>query len=274
MTLPTIAFSTLACPEWPATEVVTRAAAFGYDAIEWRGGVDGHVGPRWPPADRARLRALLRDHGVASLAVTAYPSLVTPDPEARMAHVTDLIDHVHLAADLGAAAVRAFVGVIEDDAGIAELTERVIGALRPVADRARDLGVDIAIEPHDDFTRSEALVPILAALDHPAVGAIWELGNAWAAGEDPAVGGPALAPWIRYVQVKDGRGRGEAWRLTAIGEGEVPLLEAFRTLAGRGPIPPVSIEWERAWHPKLAPAEDALGPARSVVRGLLEQAID
>lgn len=273
MVLPPVAFSTLACPEWSAADVVARASALGYDAIEWRGGVDGHVDPRWTASDRALLRAQVREHGLTSLAVTAYPSLVTPDLVARAAHAADLIDHLHLAADLGAGAVRAFVGAIEDDASDAELTDRARSALAPVADRALELGVSVAIEPHDDFTRSETLIPILTELDHPSVGVIWELGNAWQAGEDPAVGGPALYPWIRYVQVKDGRGRGDDWRLTDIGDGEVPLLDAFRSLAARGPLPPISIEWERAWHPELAPAENALGPALAVVRALLGQAV-
>ena len=273
MTLPPIAFSTLACPEWSATETVRRAAALGYDAIEWRGGPEGHVNPGWSAADRRRLRAFMLEHGVAPLAITAYPSLVTPDPEARAAHVADLIDHLDLAADLGASAVRAFIGVIEDAASRPALIDRAIAALRPAADRALELGVSVAIEPHDDFARSETLVPILAALDHPAVGAIWEIGNAWEVGEHPDVGAAGLGPWIRYVQVKDGRGQGAHWRLTAIGEGEVPLLDAFRRLAAQGPLPPISIEWERAWHPELAPAEEALGPALAMVRALLEAAV-
>lgn len=273
MTLPPIAFSTLACPEWTPEAVVDRAASFGYDAIEWRGGPEGHVSPAWPAGRRRALRDRMADRGVAALAVTAYSSFVTPGARARAGHLDDLLRHLELAADLGAMAVRAFIGVVEDEASSDALVARAIDGLALAADRAADLGVAIAIEPHDDFARSETLIPILRGLDHPAVGAIWEIGNAWEAGEDPAVGGPALGPWIRYVQLKDGRGRGVDWRLTAIGQGEVPLRDALTILAARGPLPPLSVEWERAWHPELAPADVVLGPALATVRNLVWEAV-
>ena len=250
-----------------------RAATLGYDAIEWRGGPEGHVSPSWPAQRRRALRRRMVDRGVTALAVTAYPSFVTLDLAARARHRDDLLRHLDLAADLEAMAVRAFIGVIEDDVPSETLVARAIDGLAPVADRAADLGLIVAIEPHDDFARSEAIIPILRGLGHPAMGAIWEIGNAWEAGEDPAIGGPALGPWIRYVQLKDGRGRGVDWRLTAIGEGEVPLRDALTLLATRGPLPPLSVEWERAWHPELAPAAVALGPALAAVHQLVREAI-
>lgn len=274
MTVPPIAFSTLACPEWTAIEVVERAAAIGYDAIEWRGGPEGHVRVDWDARRRRDLRTRMADAGVTALAVTAYTSFVSADPGARTAQTEGLIRHLDLAADLGASAVRAFVGIVEDAAERPEVLARIVDALAPAADHAAARGVAVALEPHDDFVRSEALGPVLRALDHPAVGAIWEIGNAWEAGEEPAVGLAVLAPWIRYVQLKDGRGRGAAWRLTPLGAGEVPLHDALTALARRGPLPPLSLEWERAWHPELDPAERALGPALDAIRDLVHRALE
>lgn len=272
MIRPPIAFSTLACPEWTPDVVVDRAATFGYDAIEWRGGPEGHVSPAWPAGRRRALRNRMADQGIRALAVTGYSSFVSPDAPVRAGHLDDLLRHLELAADLGAMAVRTFIGVVEDDVSRDVLVARAIDGLSLALDRAADLGVAIAIEPHDDFVRADTIVPILRGLDDPAIGVIWEIGNAWEAGEDPADGGPALAPWIRYVQLKDGRGRGEDWRLTAIGQGEVPLGDALTMLAARGPLPPLSVEWERAWHPELEPADVALGPALAAVRKLVLEA--
>lgn len=269
---PTFAFSTLACPEWSSDRVVERAGTLGFDAIEWRGGPDGHVNPSLTGDGRAALRRRMSDAGVSALAVTAYTTFVRADPADRARQRDDLVAHLDLAADLGASAVRAFVGIVEDDAPADELVRRVVDGLRPAADHAAKVGVAIALEPHDDFVRSERLVPILRALDHPAVGAIWEIGNAWAAGEAPATGGPALAPWIRYVQVKDGLGSGDDWQLTSLGAGEVPLADAIAFLAARGPLPALSIEWERAWHPELDPADVALGPALETLRRMVAAA--
>jgi sugar phosphate isomerase/epimerase len=269
MERPLIAFSTLACPEWTPDEVVSRAAVLGYDGIEWRGGTEGHVSTSWPPGLRARLRRAMADAGVAPLAVTAYTSFVTPHVGVRASHRDDLIRHLDLAADLGAPPVRAFVGIIEDATPMTGLVDRACEALLPAADHAASIGVSIALEPHDDFVRAGDLALVLRAAVHPAIGAIWEIGNAWEVGEHPSEGGPILEPWIRYVQLKDGRGSGSSWRLTALGDGEVPLAPALALLAERGALPPLSVEWERAWHPELDPAEVALGPALATVRRLL-----
>jgi sugar phosphate isomerase/epimerase len=100
---------------------------------------------------------------------------------------------------------------------------------------------------------------------------IWDVGNAYAAGELPAETWPRLGGRLAYVQVKDGVGQGAAWRLTALGAGHVPLAEALALLR-RGPQPytgALSLEWERAWHPELEPAEQALPKGLGLLRRLL-----
>jgi sugar phosphate isomerase/epimerase len=266
-----IAFSTLACPEWDAETVVERASVLGYDSIEWRGGPDGHVNPSWTTRQRADLRARMADAGISALAVTAYTEFVLTDPAQRRASVRDLIEHMQLAADLGAPFTRAFVG-IADGGTLPEQVARAAEALATAADDARSLGVGIAVEQHDDFVRSERVAAVLRAVDRAEVGAVWDPGNAWSDGESPAEGIAQLGGWIRYVQLKDGSGRGDMWQLTRLGEGEVPLDAVVQSLAERGPLPPLSLEWERAWHPELDPADSALGPAQEMLRNLVRNA--
>src|SRR5262245_35100026 len=99
---PMIAFSTLACPEWDVATVLQRAVALGYDAIEWRGGPDGHVRTSWAKDERRGLRERMSDANLTTLAVTAYGPDVTAE--------------VELAADLGASFVRAFLTAPVDEA--------------------------------------------------------------------------------------------------------------------------------------------------------------
>jgi sugar phosphate isomerase/epimerase len=271
--VPPIAFSTLACPEWSPEEVVDRAAALGYDAVEWRGGDEGHVSTAWGDDRRAALRRRMDERGLAALAVTAYSVFTSPDTADREANREHLRAHIRLARDLGAPFVRTFLGFRIDDAGDDAMTARLAGAIAAVADEAVTLGVTIVIEPHDDFVDAPSVAAVLRALDHPAVGAIWDIGNAWEAGERPETGAAALAPWIRYIQVKDGRGRGAGWQLTRLGEGDVPLEAALTLVASNGPLPPISLEWERAWHPELDPADTVLGPSLRVIRSLATEAI-
>jgi sugar phosphate isomerase/epimerase len=271
--VPPIAFSTLACPEWSPEEVVDRAAALGYDAIEWRGGDAGHVSTAWPDGPRAALYRGMEQQGVRALAVTAYSVFTSPDADDREANRAHLRAHLRLAGDLGAPFVRTFLGFRTDDAGNDAMTARLATAIAPVADDAAALGVTIVIEPHDDFVEASSVAAVLRALDHPAVGAVWDIGNAWEAGEGPAIGAAALGPWVRYIQLKDGRGRGTGWQLTRLGEGDVPLSESLALAASRGPLPPVSLEWERAWHPELDPADVVLGPSLEGIRSLVTEAL-
>jgi sugar phosphate isomerase/epimerase len=254
---PTLAFSTLACPEWSAEDVVAQAAAIGYDAIEWRGGPDGHVSTGWSAPRRAALRGLMAEHGMSALAVTSYTDFVTRDARARSDAVDHLRRHLELAADLGASTVRAFVGIVDDDAPLPDLIERAVDGIAACVESAQATGVAIAIEPHDDFDTASSIAPILARLD-PSVGVVWDIVNAWGGGEDPGAGAKTIGDRVRYVQVKDARWVGGEWQLTPIGGGAVPLVEGLRALSASGPLPPLSLEWERAWHPELDPPEVAL----------------
>jgi sugar phosphate isomerase/epimerase len=268
---PLLAFSTLACPEWPALEVVERAATMGFDGIEWRGGPDGHAGTHLPASDRRAIRDAMDARGLSAIAVTTYTDLVHPSARVRKGSVDELLGHAQVALALGAPTLRAFPGARSDDAPDEALLDRFADALLDAAGRLEDTGISIAIEPHDAFMASESIAGLLARLDHPGVGAVWDAGNTWSIGETPDEGLAALGPWLRYVQVKDGIGRLPDWRLTLLGEGEVPLGRAIELLARDHPGLPVSIEWERPWHLELPPAEVALPRGLGHLRGLYDR---
>src|SRR4051794_13961230 len=99
---PLLAFSTLACPAREAAGVVARAAAFGYDGIEWRGGPEGTVRTSWDRARRGALRDAIERSGVHSVAVTSYTNLISGDAATRRESAAELIRHARLAADIGA----------------------------------------------------------------------------------------------------------------------------------------------------------------------------
>jgi len=267
-----ITFSTLACPEWPIETVIAKAAEFGYNGLEWRGGAQGHVQPSMSPAGKGALRRLSADAGLFALAVTAYTSFVSEDPNERQANVDELRRYADLAAELGARYVRAFVGELPPGVDSARMHGRIVECLEAAAEHARHNGVMIALEPHDHFVRSAAVEPILQRATHPALGVIWDIGNTYSAGEDPVEGFAVLSQRLCYVQVKDGQGRGADWRLTPLGGGEVPLKRAFEMLLASGYAGAFSVEWERAWHPELDPPEAALPAALRVVQRLLAEA--
>lgn len=265
-----ITFSTLGCPDWPVETVIERAAEFGYQGIEWRGGPMGHVNPAWPAAARTRLRRLMAEAGLFALSVTAYTSFVSPDRAQNAASVDDLKQHLELAADLGARYVRVFFGELAPNTALSTTYPSVAACIDAAAKHARRLGVGLAIEPHDDFMQFDTVLPILNRSTGPEVGVVWDVANNFAVGDDLAEAFRRLGPRIFYVHVKDGAGHWPDWQPTPIGEGEVPWLWAFAKLLGSGYSGPFSIEWERAWHPELDPPEIALRLARQTVQALVE----
>jgi sugar phosphate isomerase/epimerase len=264
-----ITFSTLGCPTWSVDTIVEQAAAFGYQGIEWRGGPDGHVTPALPAIERARLRRRVADAGLFALSVTAYTSFVSPNRDQNRASVDDLKQHLDLAADLGARYVRVFFGELIPNTDLTTSYPSVAACIDAAAKHARQVGVGLAIEPHDDFMQFDTVLPILNRACNPEVGVLWDVANNFAVGDDLGEAFKRLSTRIFYVHVKDGFGFWPDWQPTRIGEGQVPWLWALSKLLGNGYDGPFSVEWERAWHPELDPPEIALPHAYQTVRTLL-----
>jgi sugar phosphate isomerase/epimerase len=269
-----ITFSTLACPHWQIETIIAKATEYGYDGIEWRGGSQGHVQLDMPAAKKALLRQKCSDAGLMSLAVTAYTSFVSDFAEERQANVNELRRYADLAAELGAKYVRAFLGELPTGTNLdSSVYEKISDSLNAAAEYADSVGVEITIEPHDDFVRSTVVAPVFnQSQSHQALRVIWDIGNAFAAGEDPAEGFDLLKDRLAYVQVKDGKERGPNWRLCRLGEGDVPLNQAFELLLTNDYPGALSVEWEYAWHPELDPPEIALPAALRTVQELLAAA--
>lgn len=264
-----VSFSTLACPNWSIEKIIAKASEFGYDGIEWRGGPQGHVQPTMPTAQKTVLQEMLMDTELIAVAVTAYTSFVSHLAEEGQSNIDELRRYVDLAAELDAPYVRTFLGELPAGTNLdVVMYEKISDCLNTAADYANTVGVKIAVEPHDDFVRSSTIVPILNQVQHPALRVIWDIGNAFSAGEDPEEGFELLKNRIAYVQVKDGKGRGTEWQLCALGQGHVPLTRAFELLLAQGYEGALSVEWEYAWHPELDAPEIALPAALRTVREL------
>jgi len=266
---PRVTFSTLACPYWSVETIVERAQTMGYDGIEWRGGESGHVNPTWSSAQRAALRQRMRDANLFSLAVTAYTAFVSDDANELAANLADLKRHLDLAADLDASFVRVFLGELTTGQTRAQVYPRIIEALQTALPHAHQVNVGIAIEHHDDFVRTADIAPILHQITDARLGAVWDIANAYSAGEAPEQGAGNLQNRISYVQLKDGVGVHENWRLTNLGAGHVPLSRAIELLQRQEYRGAYSIEWEYAWHPELDPPDNALPRALAYARTLL-----
>jgi sugar phosphate isomerase/epimerase len=163
---------------------------------------------------------------------------------------------------LGVHRLRVFDGGKQADA--AEVTEAV-STLRWWQDLRRKHGwqVQVMIETHDSLLTAAAIRRLLAAA--PEVAILWDTHHTWRkGGEDPVVTWPAIRDRVVHVHVKDSISVPSAkhpFTYVLPGDGEFPLAPLLAALQADVYTGPVSLEWEKLWHPYLPPLEDALRAA-------------
>lgn len=257
-----VCFSTLGCPEWTLDQAIAAAARWGYDGIELRFVVGDEAlwaRPELSGPGLAATRRRLHEAGLSIPCVASRVSFDATDPSSRAAAADEALRLVDVAAGLDVRGIRVFgnriqPGATRDDteAWIAEGIERVRAVAWPA-------GVEVWLESHGDFARSDDLARVLARISPDGTGAVWDPGNAFETGELPAVGADLLGGRIRHVHLKDlVRRPGHAARPALMGAGEFPAADVLPCLARLDADTWLCCEWEKRWHPNIAEPEIAL----------------
>jgi sugar phosphate isomerase/epimerase len=272
-----LAYSTLACPGWSLEQAATAAVDYGYAALELRL-LDGAIIPADLPAEgRRRVRDTLRSHGLGLIGLGASTRFALPDPDERAANIAELRRYLQLAHELESPMVRTFGGTTPAGTSDEQAAAWVAESLEGLLDEAASLGVRIALETHDSFSRGEALARVFDRLPSPQLGAIWDVLHPLRHGEPIEATWAALGPRLLHVHIKDGRpdpgaARPEDWALTLLGEGDVPGAAIIALLRDGGYHGYLSVEWEKKWHPQLAEPEVALPQHAQVLHRWMEAA--
>ncbi|KUL34148.1 xylose isomerase [Streptomyces sp. NRRL F-4489] len=262
-----LAFSTLGVPGMPVEAVARLAAGSGYQGVELRAHPEEPVHPGLGRRERAAVRGVFAEAGVAVLAVAGYARVAAEcaGAAAEAALARELTGLVGLAADLGAPFVRVFPG------GGGRPPERAeadaVRRLAAVAPRAAEQGVRVLLETHDSHRTGAAAARIVAAVDHPAVGALWDVLHTRLGGEAPAATRAALAGHLGYAQVKDVASAEDLTPLP-LGAGVLPLAEVVAAL---GPAAGgwLCWEYEKRWYPEAAELPGLLAAGRAHLERLL-----
>jgi sugar phosphate isomerase/epimerase len=217
-----------------------------------------------PAPGRADVKRTLATAGLPIVAVDTSIRLLDPDL------CQDLRGFLELASEWESPVVRVFGGALPKSgrrrrAGL-ESAARVLEIHAPIAER---LGVAIGVETHDSFSASSVVAELLALVDSDSVGAVWDSHHPHRMGEQPEQVYRNLGGRLLLAQVKDARRapeRPDGWQLVLLGEGEVPVREMIGQLLEGGYRGPVSVEWEKRWHPEIESPETALPHHLAVLR--------
>ncbi len=254
-----LAFSTLGCPDWSFDHAAAQAAAHGYQALEVRL-YNGDIIPAdLSQTERSAIRQSLRQHQIAIIGLGASTRFAFPDAAERKANLDQLSAYIELAADLEVSMVRTFGSPGQISISMDDAINYVADALNAIAPTAERLGVTVALETHDAFCKGEAVAAVLAQVNSPAIGAIWDVHHPYRMGEDIETTWRLLGSRVKHVHIKDARRRSDGdWQLVLLGEGEVPCRQVVELLDREGYHGYLAAEWEKKWHPEIEEPEIAL----------------
>jgi sugar phosphate isomerase/epimerase len=251
-----LAFSTLAFPGTTLARAAALGSEYGYQGIELRL-IDGElIDPSMPTSARATVKQTVAAAGLPIVAVDSSIKLTGDNPGPELSRF------LKLASDWECPLVRVFGGGLSDDEWLRHrqlaAAARVLEASIPLAEWA---GVAIGVETHDAFSSAAQVAELLAMVDSPWVGAVWDSHHPHRLGERPSDVYALLGRRLLLAQVKDAKraaGSADAWQLTLLGQGEVPVREMLDLLTAGGYQGWISVEWEKHWHPEIEEPELAL----------------
>lgn len=257
----TIGFSSLGCPDLSLEEICALATRHHISAVELRalgGSLDlpEYLERRY--GSPAALAENLRGIAVSIASLDTSLRLMESTPADR----EKLLRFVPWAEAMGAPRLRVFDG---GQSCSQETLAHAIGVLGWWRDLRREHGwrTDLMVETHDTLLTTAAIQRFLAAA--PGTAILWDTHHTWKkGGEDPVLTWRSIGSSVCHVHVKDSLhvpGR-EPYVYVLPGSGEFPMGPLVAALQAGKFAGPVCLEWEKLWHPALAPLDEALTAAR------------
>lgn len=257
-----LTISTLACPDWALPQIVEACAAAGIAGIDFRG-LGGEI-------DVTRLReftldlgltmALLDEHGLRIPCFSTSVTLISPSAQRWQEMLDEAHRYAQLAGRTGTPFVRVFGGALPKGVTREEALATAQRHLRQIVKICRAHGTQPVLETHDDWSTSAAVRELLHEFDPAEAGALWDVEHTCRAGEAPGETAEALRRHIKHVHLKDSV-PGETKNVPKLlGEGDLPLADALRSLKAIRYDGWVCLETEKRWHPEVAPAPEVSVP--------------
>ena len=264
-----LSFSTLGCPEWSWSEIVSTAGDLGYDGIEIRGVARDIYAPDVPQfrqGGAARTRALLQEK---KLEVPCLASdCVLHLAPFRDRTVKELTAYIALARELGVPYVRVMGDNPQPWPGAPVDEDHVYGLASELAPLAADNGVTLLVETNGWYSNTAHLRKLLERIDHPGVAALWDVHHPYRYNSESAKETYAnIGPWIKHVHLKDST-LTDRVRYQMMGYGDLPLETFFDVLKEGGYDGFYSLEWVRRWDLTLEMPGIVFAQYISYMRGL------
>lgn len=237
-------FSTLGCPGWSFTEIISFASDIGFGGIEIRGVMDEMFVPAIDELSPDKIDATKQRIESLSLSIPCLTSACNLNDENVIEAAKAYVD---TASAIGAPYLRLL-----GDAGPAPsdgVRMKVLSFnLSEIADYAKSKGVMPLIETNGFFAKTRVLAALLGELGHDNIGVLWDIHHPYRFfGERPCYTVKHIGKYIKHVHVKDSVSDGKNVRYKMLGEGDVPVKDAIKELRAIGYEGFYSLEWVKRW---------------------------
>lgn len=246
------AFSTLAFYRASVEEIISIAKEAEINAIEVRlDDNDLFFGLENNELDRAI--KLLDENGITVCNIGTTIILIGYDADV----VENAKKCLEIAAKVKAKGMRVFLGYFfgKYSENRPDDYEGIVRALKEIAGFARDYGVEVWVETHNNYSTSDILFKILEDVGYENVKIIWDVMHPIERGEMPDVTSSVLKDKIAHVHIKDGIKKDDEdeieYHYTKLGEGSIPIEEVMICLDKIGYEGYISLEWEDKWRNEL-----------------------
>jgi sugar phosphate isomerase/epimerase len=252
--------STLGCPEYSLEQVLDLAQRHRLDAVEVRALANTIDVPAVLTAaygTPAKLAERMKSAPAPIVSLDTSLKLADNDAAAR----ADFLKFVPWAEACGVPWLRVFDGGKNADAKTHQTMADTVAWWR--AERLQHgWKADIMIETHDALFTAASIQQFLRLA--PGTAILWDSQHTWRnGGEQPLDTWRAIKAHIVHIHVKDSLSKPSAkhpFSYVLPGEGEFAMAPLRAALAAEF-TGCVSLEWEKMWHPYLAPLDDALTAA-------------
>jgi sugar phosphate isomerase/epimerase len=257
-----LSFSTLGCPSWTLQQSLQHARENHYDGLEIRGikgDLDLPANSLFNRTNIASTRRLISDYQLKIVNLGSSANMHFLDVKKRQSNVDDAKKFIELASQLDCPYVRVFPNDLPKDQTEKETLDAIISALSELGNFAKSSGVKVLLESHGKVIKSDMLLEIMQATNHPNVGLVWDFFNMWSiTKEPPAQVYQILKKYIFHTHIKDALLTDSGEKYTLLGEGNSPVKEALHALKSGGYKGYYSFEWEKLWHPEIQEPEIAI----------------
>lgn len=253
-------FSTLGCPNDTLDQVLQTAKNHKMDCVEIRA-LEGEVDlPKYfteKGISPEQLRQRCEENGIEIAAFNSSLKLTSEQSEWEQT-LEAWAPWIVVAKIPG---VRVFDGQCEDDFEAWMQHAKSLALFWKQLKAERGWQFDLIIETHDTLLGSESILEFMQATEG-VFPILWDAHHTWRKGGEPwAETWQACHKHIQHIHTKDSINKPSArhpFTYIDYGKGEMNPEALSKLLLDSDYSGVLSLEWERMWHPYLAPLDNAL----------------